>query len=141
MLFPFLGISQIDRSVRPKAGEAPQINIKDSKVFKTDNGITVLLSENHKIPKVSFSLMMGRDPVLENEKTGLSEIMGSLIMSGTSNKSKDELDGEIDYIGASISASSGSLSLSCLKKHANKGLALMSDVLLNANFLNLNLIE
>ena len=134
MLFPFLGISQIDRSVRPKAGEAPQINIKDSKVFKTDNGITVLLSENHKIPKVSFSLMIGRDPVLENEKTGLSEIMGSLIMSGTSNKSKDELDGEIDYIGASISASSGSLSLSCLKKHANKGLALMSDVLLNANF-------
>ncbi len=133
-MIPFLGFSQIDRSVRPTAGPAPQINIKDSKVFKTDNGITVLLSENHKIPKVSFSLMMGRDPVLENEKTGLSEMMGSLIMSGTKTKTKDELDGEIDYIGASISASSGSLSLSCLKKHIDKGLALMSDVLLNANF-------
>ena len=32
-MIPFLGVSQIDRSVRPTAGPAPQINIKDSKVI------------------------------------------------------------------------------------------------------------
>jgi len=131
---PFFYNAQIDRSIIPEPGVAPQINIKDSKVFKTDNGINVIISENHKIPKVSFSLIMGADPVLEQKKTGLSDMAGSLIMSGTRSKTKDQLDSEIDYIGASISASSGSLRLSCLKKHVDKGLTLMSDVLLNANF-------
>jgi len=134
LFLPFCVYSQLDRSIVPSPGDAPQINIKDSKVFKTENGITVIISENHKIPKVSFSLLMGADPILEKDKTGLSEMTGSLIMSGTNSKTKDKLDSEIDYIGASISASAGSLRLSCLKKHVDKGLSLMSDVLLNANF-------
>ena len=106
LFLPFCVYSQLDRSIIPSPGDAPQINIKDSKVFKTENGITVIISENHKIPKVSFSLLMGADPILEKDKTGLSEMTGSLIMSGTNSKTKDKLDSEIDYIGASISANS-----------------------------------
>jgi predicted Zn-dependent peptidase len=59
---------------------------------------------------------------------------GSLIMSGTSNRTKDQLDKEVDYIGASLSADNSSITLSCLTKHVTKGLDLMSDVLLNASF-------
>jgi predicted Zn-dependent peptidase len=44
------------------------------------------------------------------------------------------LDKEIDYIGANLSADENSIFLSCLTKHLDKGLTLMSDVLLNANF-------
>jgi predicted Zn-dependent peptidase len=55
-------------------------------------------------------------------------------MSGTSNRTKDQLDKEVDYIGASLSADATSITLSCLTKHMAKGLDLMSDVLLNANF-------
>ncbi|MDD2983941.1 MAG: pitrilysin family protein [Crocinitomicaceae bacterium] len=129
-----LGYSQLDRSVRPKAATPPTINIKDSEVFKTNNGITVILSENHKLPKVSIQLVMGADPIAEGSRAGLSDITGQLIMSGTSNRSKDKLDNEIDYIGATLSATGSSIYLSCLSKHAPKGLELMSDVLLNANF-------
>ncbi|MFM7662676.1 MAG: M16 family metallopeptidase [Bacteroidota bacterium] len=131
-LSPFFGSAQIDRSKQPTAGKAPVINIKDSEVFKTNNGITVILSENHKLPRVSFDLVMGSDPRME--KAGLSEMAGSLIMSGTTNRTKDQLDKEVDYIGASLSADNSSLTLSCLTKHMNKGLELMSDVLFNANF-------
>lgn len=129
-----LGYSQLDRSIRPKAATPPTINIKDSEVFKTANGITVILSENHQLPKVSIQLVTGSDPMSEGNKAGLSQVAGQLIMSGTTNRSKDKLDNEIDYIGANLSATGTSLYLSCLSKHAAKGLELMSDVLLNANF-------
>ncbi len=134
LMMPAILFGQIDRSVRPSAAKAPIINIKDSEVFTTENGITVILSENHTLPRVAFNLVIGNDPVLEGSKAGLSEMAGSLIMSGTSNRDKDQLDKEIDYIGASLNASSGKIFLSCLTKHMDKGLTLMSDVLFNASF-------
>ncbi len=134
LMMPAILFGQIDRSVRPSAAKAPTINIKDSQVFTTENGITVILSENHTLPRVAFNMVMGSDPILEGPKAGLSEMAGSLIMSGTSNRDKDQLDKEIDYIGASLEASSENIFLSCLTKHMDKGLTLMSDVLFNASF-------
>jgi len=134
LIAPTFLFGQIDRSVRPEAAPAPTINIEDSKVFTTDNGITVILSENHKIPRVSYNLVMGSDPMLEREKTGVSDITGTLIMSGTTNRTKDVLDNEIDNIGATLMADNNSIYMSSLTKHSNKGLALMTDVLMNANF-------
>jgi zinc protease len=134
LILPSFLFGQLDRSIRPTPAKAPTINIKDSEVFTTANGITVILSENHKLPRVSFALSMGSDPRIEGTKAGMSDMSGSLILSGTTNRTKDQLDNEKDYIGASIDASKSSISLSCLTKHIDKGLALMSDVLMNANF-------
>ena len=133
-LTPAFLFGQLDRSIRPKPAAAPTINIKDSEVFKTSNGITVILSQNNKVPRVSFNLVMGASPRTEGEMAGLSEFAGSLIMSGTTNKSKDELDAAIDYIGANLSADDNSIRLSCLTKHMDKGLELMNDVLINPSF-------
>lgn len=131
---PLLSIGQVDRSIIPSSGAAPLINIKDSEIFKTDNGIKVILSENHKIPSVSFQLSLGADPILEGPKAGVSNVMGDLVMSGTAKLTKDELDNQIDYIGAYLSASSGGMYLSVMTRFRDKGLALMSDVLQNASF-------
>ncbi len=131
---PLVSWSQLDRSKIPAGGPAPTINIKDSKVFKTDNGITVILSENHSVPKVSFQLSLGADPILLGSKAGLSDMMGELVMSGTKSMDKDQLDNKIDYIGARLSATSSSMFLSVMTKYMDKGLELMSDVLVNANF-------
>lgn len=134
LLLPTLAMAQLDRSVQPKAGPAPEINIEDSKVFKMENGLTVIVSENDKLPRVSFTLVMGNTPRTFGDMAGLEQIAGSLIMSGTETRSKDALDREVDYIGASLSADDNSLRLSCLTKHMDMGLTLMTDVLMNANF-------
>lgn len=126
--------AQLDRSQRPAPAAAQKINIPASQVFTTANGITVILSENHKIPKVSIELSLGNTPRLEGSKAGLADFTGSLLMSGTTARSKDQLDREIDFIGANLSAGSSSMYLSCLTKHLSKGLDLMTDVLYNANF-------
>lgn len=126
--------AQLDRSQRPAPAAAQKINIPASQVFTTTNGITVILSENHKIPKVSIELSLGNTPRLEGNKAGLADFTGSLLMSGTTTRSKDQLDREIDFIGADLSAGSSSMYLGCLTKHLSKGLELMTDVLYNANF-------
>jgi predicted Zn-dependent peptidase len=57
-----------------------------------------------------------------------------MMMGGTKNRTKDQLDQEIDFIGASLSASATSVSASSLKKHQGKVLDLMADVLFNPVF-------
>lgn len=125
---------QIDRSVRPTATAAPAINIKNSEVFTTSNGITVVLSENHKLPRVSFNMVMGAAPMIEGSKAGTNQLMGQLILSGTTARQKDALDKEIDYMGASLNADGNSLYLSCLTKHMDNALGIMSDVLMHPTF-------
>lgn len=131
---PAVLFGQLDRSVVPTAAPAKAISIADPVVFKTANGITVILSENHKLPRVSFNLTVGNGQRLEGQKAGLSELAGNLILTGTTTRTKDEIDSKKDYIGASINAGPRNLSFSSLTKHMDEGLAIVSDVLLNANF-------
>lgn len=134
-LAAFTGVhGQIDRSVRPAAAAAPTINIKNSEVFKLSNGITVILSENHKLPRVSFSLTMGASPMVEGSKAGTNNLMGQLLTSGTTKRSKDVLDKEVDNMGASLNADGSSVYFSCLTKHMETGLDIMQDVTMNPAF-------
>jgi len=131
---PCVVLAQLDRSLVPSPSPAKEISIPDPVVFKTANGITVILSEDHKLPRVMFDLRVGTGQRLEGEKAGVAELAGELILSGTSTYSKDELDAKKDYIGASIYASHNQLYLRCLTKHMDEGLSLFSDILFNANF-------
>jgi len=126
--------AQLDRSIMPKAAAPTPIQLKESEVWTTANGMVVILSEDHKLPKVSFDLTLGYNPGLEGSKAGLNELTGSLIMSGTQSRSKDQLDKEIDFIGATLNASATNVYLSTLTKHIDKGMSLMADITLNASF-------
>ena len=40
----------------PKPGPAPTVNLGKSNEFKLKNGLTVIVVENHKLPRVSATL-------------------------------------------------------------------------------------
>jgi predicted Zn-dependent peptidase len=122
------------RSAAPAAGPAPKIQIGKAETFKLDNGLSVIVVENRKLPKVNFQLFVDYDPVMEKEAAGYLEMMGGLLSKGTKTRSKVQIDEEIDFIGASMSSSANGLFGSCLSKHSEKLLAVMSDVLLNPTF-------
>jgi zinc protease len=126
--------AQVDRSKFPEAGPAPEIKIGEAETFTLDNGLKVFVVKNTKLPRVSFTLVLERDPILEGDKAGMTGFVGEMMMGGTKNRTKDQLDQEIDFIGASLSASSTSLYSSSLKKHQAKVLELMADVLYNPVF-------
>lgn len=126
--------AQVDRSKYPEPGPAPQINIGDPATFTLPNGLNVFVVENHKLPRVTYSLVLDRDPILEGDKAGLTSLVGEMLMGGTTTRSKDELDEAIDRIGARISASSTSANASSLKKYNDQLLDLFADVLFNPAF-------
>lgn len=124
----------LDRSIRPKAGPAPEIKLADAQSFTLANGLKVFVVENHKLPRVSYTVLLDIHPEAEGNKTGVKEFIGSLITAGTKTLSKDQFDEQSDMIGANIDATSESITGSSLVKHQDKLLQLMSDALMNANF-------
>lgn len=118
----------------PEAGKAPVIQIGDYEEFTLDNGLKVILVENHKIPRVSYSLSLLHNPVLEGEKAGYISIAGDLMGRGTSNRTKAEIDEAIDFIGANMNTSSNGIFGSSLTKHQESMLKVLTDVLYNAAF-------
>ncbi len=126
--------AQVDRSHYPEPGAAPTINIGDAETFTLPNGLKVFVVENHKLPRVTFSLKLDRDPILEGNKAGYTSLVGPLMMGGTKSLNKDQLDEAIDQIGASINVSSTSAVASSLTKHKETLLTLFADVLFNPSF-------
>jgi predicted Zn-dependent peptidase len=126
--------AQIDRTQPPKAAKAAKIQLGDSKTFKLDNGLTVILVENHELPVVSFTLQIALEPILEGPMAGTASLAGGLLRAGTTKRTKAELDKEIDFIGADISTGQSGIQGSSLKKHQDKVLELMTDILYNPIF-------
>jgi predicted Zn-dependent peptidase len=126
--------AQTDRSKAPAPAPAPVIKIGKYQSFTLKNGLQVFVVTNHKLPKVAFQLAIDIPPILEGEKTGYISAFGDLLARGTKNRSKAQIDEEIDFIGASLSASATGIYGVSLKKHTPTLLNLFADVLLNPSF-------
>ncbi len=132
----------VNRSFPPKSlTRKTVINIEKPKFFQMKNGLKVLVVENHKLPLVRVGLELDYKPFLEKEKAGIKKIFGQMLRSGTKNSSKEELDEMIDYIGTTMYTSFSGISISTLKKHLEKSIAIMSDILMNSQFDNSKELE
>lgn len=134
ILLSFSLSAQIDRSRPPQPGPAPVVNIGNYHMFTLPNGLKVIVVENHKTPVVTWQLTLDIDPVIEGDAKGYVDFAGQLMRSGTKTRSKQQIDEEIDFIGASLSTFSTGIFGSSLTRHKEKLLTLMSDVLLNPVF-------
>ncbi len=126
--------AQLDRSKAPGAQPNPEIKINTPQPLKFDNGLKVIMVENHKLPKVSFQLFVDYPTPVEGDKAGISSIFGQLLGSGTKTTPKDEFDKKIDYIGATFSSNSRGIFASSLKKHTPTLLKLISETILEPAF-------
>ncbi len=131
---PVKGSTADFRAQAPKAGPAPIIKIGKSEEFSLDNGLKVIVVENHKIPRVSYQVLIDIEAWKEGDKAGLGDIAGDLLTRGTTNRTKAEIDEAIDFIGANIGSGATSLYGSALTKHSDSFLEVYSDVLLNPAF-------
>ncbi len=126
--------AQIDRSIQPKPGPSPKINIGQPKTFELKNGLKVLVVENHVLPRVSATLTIDNNLIFEGDKAGVSSLTGSLMGSGTKNVSKDAFNEEVDYLGANISFSSQGAYMRSLSKYFPRIVELMADAAQNPVF-------
>jgi zinc protease len=118
----------------PKPGPAPTVNVGKPQTFTLKNGLKVLVVENNKLPRVSYTLTMDNPPYAEGAKKGVSDMTSALMGNGTKKMSKTAFNEEIDFLGANISFWSSGASGSGLSKYSNRILELMADGALNPVF-------
>jgi zinc protease len=118
----------------PKPAPSPTVNVGKPQTFTLKNGLKVLVVENNKLPRVSYSLTMDNAPYAEGAKKGVSDMTAALMGSGTKKMSKDAFNAEVDFLGANISYGSQSAYAGGLSKYANRILELMADGALNPVF-------
>ena len=123
--------AQIDRSMQPKPGPAPKITLEVPGEFQLKNGLKVLVVENHKLPRVSYTLQIDNKPHAEGKNAGVSSLLGAMLGNGTTNISKDDFNEEIDFLGASLYFSSESASARALSKYSERIMELMADAAIN----------
>lgn len=119
---------------QPKAGPSPTININKPQSFTLKNGLKVLVVENHKLPRVSYTLTLDNPPYAEGAKKGVANILSSMIGNGTKKTTKDAFNEEIDFLGANINFWDSGASANGLSRYSKRLLELMAEGSLNPIF-------
>ena len=123
--------AQLDRSIQPKGGPTPKIKLEKPQEFKLKNGVKVLVVENHKLPRVAYSLSIDNRPIIEGDKAGVTSLLGSILGNGTTTISKDEFNEEIDFLGASLNIGFSGGFASTLTRNNERVIELMADAVIN----------
>jgi zinc protease len=130
----FATTAQIDRSKMPTPGPDPVVKLGTAEKFSLENGLTIIMVENHKLPRVAATLRIDNQPYFEGEIAGVSGMMGNLLGRGTSNITKDAFNEKVDFLGADVGFFSTGASARSLKKYFPEVLGLMADGIKNSEF-------
>jgi zinc protease len=121
----------------PKLSE---IQIPEVERVTLPNGMRLFLLEDRELPLVNISLRIRTGSMYEPaDKIGLASVTGEVMRTGgTTTRTGDQIDEELESVAASVETgiglSSGSASMSVLKQDLDTGLTILADVLMNPAF-------
>ena len=127
--------SKIDRSKAPEIGESPKLNIPESWSVTLDNNMKVLGIEQTELPIVNFSIVIDGGHLLDSfDKNGVANLMTDIMMEGTATKTPEQLEEEIELLGASINMYTGNEAITIrgntLVRNFDKTMKLVEEILL-----------
>lgn len=111
----------------------------DIKKITLDNGLTILLRENHESPIVAVNLVLNGGTGQETpESNGISELTSRLWLKGTRTLTAEEISRSVESRGASLGNFSGrnsfGFSMNLLSQDIDFGLDLLEDLVKNPVF-------
>lgn len=121
----------------PGMPAAPDLEFRPPKGdrFTLDNGMVVYLMKDNTLPVVHINALVGvgaaHDPA---DKAGLAELTGQMLKDGGTRKyTAEEIDKQLEYLGASIDSSvyseESALTMTALKKDLGKVLDIYAEIL------------
>jgi zinc protease len=121
------------RAAAPAAGAAPAIQLPTPVRFSLDNGLTVIVAEQHALPIVAASVVAlagtGANPP---ERPGLAAFTAAMLQEGTRTRSAAELADAAAQAGATLGTraerDAAVAALTVLKGNAGRALELLADV-------------
>ncbi len=132
-LFLSITMQAQDRPM-PKPGPSPTVNVGKPESFTLKNGLKVLVVENNKLPRVSYTLTMDNAPYAEGNKKGVADMTSALMGNGTKKMPKEKFNEEVDFLGANVNFWADGASANGLSKYSGRILELMADGALNPQF-------
>jgi zinc protease len=135
--------SKVERKNKaPLSREVLRVKLPKPIEAKLENGLTVLILEDHRAPSVFVQLhISGAGALFEPPSmTGLANVTAQMLREGTQSRNSVQIAEEIDRLGATLGAggSFGSshvvLNASGLSDNFDSWFALAVDVLLNPSF-------
>lgn len=130
----FTVLMQAQDFPQPQPGPSPAIKIGKPVTFELKNGLKVLVVENNKLPRVSYSLSIDVPPYAEGNKKGVSDMLSSLMGTGTQKTTKEAFNEEVDFLGANVDFYSSGASAYSLSKYAARVMELMAEGALMPKF-------
>jgi zinc protease len=132
----------LDRSKAPKPGKPRDVNFPKFFEAKTENGITVLVIEDNRLPLVTTRFVFRSGSYLDyfsgKNKSGLASMTSELLTKGTRTRTASVIAEEVDFIGAVLASGcdydASYVSSYSLKKYFDNIFDIVSDVILNPVF-------
>ena len=130
------------KNVAPVSKEVLKVKLPKAQETVLDNGMTVLILEDHRLPQISISMSIrGGGGLLDPpELKGLSLMASALMREGTASMTSKQIAEQVDLLATSIGASSSyttvgsSFSMSGLTDNFDKWFALGVDIFLHPSF-------
>lgn len=130
----------LDRTKIPPPGKAPDLRVPGWTKTTLANGATLVVSERHGLPLVSFSMTFigGANQLEPANRRGLAAITSSMLTEGTTTKTGDQLSDALQLlgtnVGTNIGGEEGSIGFVSTARNFEPTLGLLSDMMLNSTF-------
>ena len=102
------------------------------------NGLTLCLMEKHDVPLISLSAIVPAGAINDGDKAGLASLTGDCLKCGTKSFTKNEIEKQFDFLGASFntygSNDDAGLSTRFASKDQDKLLPIIKELLVNPVF-------
>jgi len=127
--------SVIDRTKEPPAGKDPEVKLPEIWKASLANGIEVAGIYNSELPLVEMKLIInGGISADRTDMPGVAALVAAILPQGTSTKTPEALEEEIQMLGSSINVSAGrediTISCSSLSRNFSKSVGLVKEILL-----------
>lgn len=110
-------------------------DLKAAKTVVLENGLKLILLENHRLPIVVAEAQVGKVRLYEPlEQVGVATLMGTLLEEGTTSRRGPEIARAIEDAGGTLNMTSTGGSVKVLADDTDLGLDLLFDCLMNPTF-------
>jgi predicted Zn-dependent peptidase len=130
----------LDRNRIPPPGPTPVLHVPTWTRTQLNNGATLIVSERHNLPLVSFSITLigGSNQFEAANRRGVASMTASMLSEGTTTRTGDQISDALQLLGTGVSANvsgeEGSINFVSTAKNFDATLAVVSDMMLNSTF-------
>ncbi|MCU0459687.1 MAG: insulinase family protein [Bacteroidales bacterium] len=127
--------TSFDRSVQPPLG--PDVSVTVPSVWRSSlaNGMKIFGIQHMEVPLVQYNIVIEGGHMLDDiNAPGVASMLASMLNEGTKNRTPEELEEEIDLLGAMVRVSADvediTVSVNTLARNFEKTLAIVEEMLL-----------